>query len=234
MSAEKVVPINDEVKETLRVEEVQLDENLQPVELRIVEHTQEQDKNHIPYDVNELANFDTLMEEAYDKNIQLQLSEASIRQENERLRDEIWGLKKEVSGNDWELGELERQLELRNKALAVGGGIAGAISIAAILGYVKERKVHRQIVALIEETALILANEEVESRFVSFDELVLQVSIRLSEFEVRSFRRPFGIPAKELERTTSLLVGMLRTAETLGMQYVNFETANTVDVEPKE
>lgn len=234
MSAEKVVPINDEVKETLRVEEVQLDENLQPVELRIVEHTQEQDKNHIPYDVNELANFDTLMEEAYDKNIQLQLSEASIRQENERLRDEIWGLKKEVSGNDWELGELERQVELRDKLLLYGGSLASGITVAAILGYVKERKVHRQIVALIEETALILANEEVESRFVSFDELVTQVSIRLSEFEVRSFRRPFGIPAKELERTTSLLVGMLRTAETLGMQYVNFETANTVDVEPKE
>lgn len=129
---------------------------------------------------------------------------------------------------------LQKQVDFQGDVIRYGGSLATGITIAAILGYVKERKVHKQIVALIEETALILANEEVESRFVSFDELVSQVSIRLSEFEVRSFRRPFGIPAKELERTTSLLVGMLRTAETLGMQYVNFETANTVDVEPKE
>lgn len=157
-----------------------------------------------------------------------------LSQANDEHWREIAHLDQEVAEQKHHIEEIEQQLEFRNKALAVGGGIAGAISIAGILGYVKERKVHRQIVALIEETALILANEEVESRFVSFDELVLQVSIRLSEFEVRSFRRPFGIPAKELERTTSLLVGMLRTAETLGMQYVNFETANTVDVEPKE
>lgn len=159
---------------------------------------------------------------------------ARLDQEIADARDEIWGLKKEVTANDWELGELERQVELRNKALAIGGGVAGAISIAAILGYVKERKVHKQIVALIEETAIQLAAEEIQSDFISFNELVSHVSLRLSEFEVRSFRRPFAIPAKELERTTDLLVGMLRTAETLAMQYANLETANTIDVEGKE
>ena len=159
---------------------------------------------------------------------------ARLDQEITDARDEIWGLKKEISANDWELGELERQVELRNKALAIGGGVAGAISIAAILGYVKERKVHKQIVALIEETAIQLAAEEIQSDFISFNELVSHVSLRLSEFEVRSFRRPFAIPAKELERTTDLLVGMLRTAETLAMQYANLETANTIDVEGKE
>lgn len=159
---------------------------------------------------------------------------ARLDQEIADARDEIWGLKKEVSANDWEMSELERQVELRNKALAIGGGVAGAISIAAILGYVKERKVHKQIVALIEETAIQLAAEEIQSDFISFNELVSHVSLRLSEFEVRSFRRPFAIPAKELERTTDLLIGMLRTAETLAMQYANLETANTIDVEGKE
>lgn len=159
---------------------------------------------------------------------------ARLDQEIAEARDEIWGLKKEVSANDWEIGELERQVDVRNKALAIGGGVAGAISIAAILGYVKERKVHKQIVALIEETAIQLAAEEIQSDFISFNELVSHVSLRLSEFEVRSFRRPFAIPAKELERTTDLLVGMLRTAETLAMQYANLETANTIDVEGKE
>lgn len=173
-------------------------------------------------------------EDAYFLANELLSENSLLSQAIEEERDEVWGLKKEISANDWEIGELERQLELRNKALAIGGGVAGALSIGAILGYVKERKVHQQIVVLIEETAVLLAMEEVESNFVSFDELVSHVSLRLSEIEVRSFRRPFAIPAKELERTTDLLVGMLRTAETLGMQYANIETANTIDVEGKE
>ena len=157
-----------------------------------------------------------------------------LSQANDEHWREISNLDQKVAEQKHHIEELDRQVDIRNKALAIGGGVAGAISIAAILGYVKERKVHKQIVALIEETAIQLAAEEIQSDFISFNELVSHVSLRLSEFEVRSFRRPFAIPAKELERTTDLLIGMLRTAETLAMQYANLETANTIDVEGKE
>lgn len=173
-------------------------------------------------------------EDLYNLANELMSDNTLLSQANDEHWREISNLDQEVAEQKHHIEEIEQQLEFRNKALAVGGGIAGAISIAGILGYVKERKVHKQIVALIEETAIQLAAEEIQSDFISFNELVSHVSLRLSEFEVRSFRRPFAIPAKELERTTDLLIGMLRTAETLAMQYANLETANTIDVEGKE
>lgn len=221
MSAEKVIPINDEVKETLRVEEVQLDENQQPVEIRVVEQMKEENKDErITYDFNELAMFDEILEDAHERNIFLQLNEDRLRRKNQELSKE--------------LNDSKARLDFQNKAMMVGGGVAGALSIAAILGYVRERKVHQQIVSLIEETAVLLAQEQIDNVFVSFKELITHISLKLSEFEVRSWRHPFAIPAKELEETTALLIGMLRTAEQLGFNYAKLDTANVIDVEAKQ
>lgn len=207
MSAEKVIPMNEAVKETLRVEEVQLNENQQPVELRVIEQNKEYiDDEQRPYGLSELeaSHFDLMMERRRLEHLEIDF-EAS-----------------------------RERIDFQNKAMMVGGSVAGAVSIAAILGYVRERKVHQQIIQLIEETAVLLAQEEADPQFVNFEQLVTHVFATLNSFEVRSWRHPFAIPAKELEKTTYLLVGMLRTAEQLGFNYANLDTANTIDVEAKE
>lgn len=149
-----------------------------------------------------------------------------------RRQDEMMdALDREFDQKDALLNEMEQKLAKRDKALAIGGGVAGALSIGALLAFVRERKVHKQVVALIEEVAVALAEEQNEANLLSFEELFVELLRRLGETPVFSFRHPFAISRKELERTTDLFLGILKTAEELALRYVDFDTANTINVE---
>lgn len=145
--------------------------------------------------------------------------------------DEIDDLK----GQKFQLDEMVDRLAAKNarqeRYLQVGAGVGAAAAVAGIVAYMRQKKAHESVMKVLEETALLLDSEVAETVHFDFDGLIAEVFDKIGSMEVRSFRHPFAIKLSELERAMNLLVGLLRTAETLTLQYANLKVVAPIDVE---
>lgn len=151
--------------------------------------------------------------------------------ERERYSEHLSDLKGQVFQLDENVDRLAAKNVRQERYLQVGAGVGAAAAMAGIVAYMRQKKAHESVMKVLEETALLLDSEVAETVHFDFDELAAEVFERVGSMEVRSFRHPFAIKASELERAMNLLLGLLRTAETLTLQYANLKVVAPVDVE---
>lgn len=152
--------------------------------------------------------------------------------DRERTHNEVV---EELNGQILHLDESLDRLAAKNvrqeRYMQVGAGVGAAVAVAGIVAYMRQKKAHDTVIQVLEETALLLEAELAETVCFDFDELAAEVFEKVGAIETRSFRRPFAIKASELERAMRLLVGLLRTSETLALQYANLTLVAPIDVE---
>ena len=107
---------------------------------------------------------------------------------------------------------LQKQVALQGGIIRYGGATFCAIAVGYTLAFLAEHEVHRQILTLLEDTRLLVENQEDTT---SLDVVFQQMYSKLAEVNVRSFRHPFGIPKEELDYVTSLLVDLMKRCSQL-------------------
>lgn len=166
-------------------------------------------------DRNDLAD-DFMFSELHVQKLREQLDDA--RYENEMNEEAMATV----------LGELDQRLKIA-VAFGIGATAFGAIGLIA---YLRERKVRKSLIRMIEEFSkdlLSFLGNDVHA--VSLEAYCSRITQLLLGQHVRSLTNPFGVKPKEAEHVMSLLNAIVSIVEDVKLSQLHVAPVNPEDIE---
>lgn len=121
----------------------------------------------------------------------------------------------------------------RTKELAImlGAGVTAAGTIG-ILAYLRERKVRKHIVKMIEDFTISLEEyHRSDVKTVELSAFCFNISNSLLESNVRSLTNPFGIKYEEAKHVAALLNSLVIFVDQIKTTELNLSPVNAEDIE---
>lgn len=242
--AEKAVAI-DEVQEeteavevTPEVEQGNLYEQAEHIVSHLTQMSQMDGNTHVflgfdgdPDEQEQLVSLivDQLILERNDLADDFLFSEMHVQKLRERLDD----ARHENELNEEVMATMQGELDQQRLKIAVAFGIgATAFGAIGLIAYLRERKVRKSLIRMIEEFSkdlLSFLGSDVHA--VSLEAYCSRITQLLLGQHVRSLTNPFGVKPKEAEHVMSLLNAIVSIVEDVKLSQLHVAPVNPEDIE---